>query len=142
MSGNTVITKEIEETLLLAIARPEHMPPKKMAALHESIMQRLVPRNTAPCASDLAWQSPIAGVRIKLLYDSGKAFTHLLRMEAGATLPGRLMAQFEEYLVLEGEACIDGTPLKTDDFHHTPRSAPGKLLTTTAGVLLYIRSKR
>mgnify|MGYP003439001108 FL=1 len=35
------ITKEIEETLLLAAARPAELPPRQFSALRERIMQRL-----------------------------------------------------------------------------------------------------
>jgi hypothetical protein len=35
------ITKEIEETLLLAAARPSELPPRQFSALRERIMQRL-----------------------------------------------------------------------------------------------------
>jgi hypothetical protein len=38
---NTFITKEIEETLLLAAARPAELPPRQFSALRERIMQRL-----------------------------------------------------------------------------------------------------
>jgi hypothetical protein len=35
------ITKEIEETLLLAAARPSELPPRQFSALRERIMMRL-----------------------------------------------------------------------------------------------------
>jgi hypothetical protein len=35
------ITKEIEETLLLAAARPSELPPRQFSALRERIMKRL-----------------------------------------------------------------------------------------------------
>lgn len=86
------------------------------------------------------WETIGPGVTRKLLWVSGNSQSALVRLEAGASVPGHGHQHDEECVVLEGSLCIgDDVVLHAGDFHvgargsrHAPAMSPG-------GALVYLR---
>jgi quercetin dioxygenase-like cupin family protein len=137
-----VLTQEIEETLLLAVASPGELPPKRVNALRERIMARidLAKPLVTIHAAEGKWINVLPKVKSKMLFNNGKKVAQLFRLEAGGEIPAHPHPVDEECMVLEGEAWIGDIHVKAGDFHFAPRGTPHGKLHSPTGALLYIRT--
>lgn len=89
-------------------------------------------------ANEGEWQDFAPGVQTKELWREGGERSMLLRMQAGARLPGHPHPHAEDCLLLEGEAWIGDTLFRPGEFQHAPAGSVHRDLTSDVGALMYV----
>jgi quercetin dioxygenase-like cupin family protein len=126
---------------------PDEITAGKRDRLRERIRgsarARPIPGTTTIRASDGDWQSTLPGVKIKVLRRDVAAGnqTWLVRIEAGAVVPGHLHSQEEECLILEGELHVGDLVLRAGDAHIAAAGSTHPALLAPRGALLLLRSE-
>ncbi|MBV8658303.1 MAG: cupin domain-containing protein [Burkholderiales bacterium] len=138
------LPEDIERALLHA--QTEIAPPEeRKAALKASILERI---STTPQgrnfitvrAEDEGWIEIAPKVERKMLMQDALSCSFLLRLRAGATLPGHEHPTDEECLLLEGDLRLGSIELHSGDYHLAPAGRPHGAISSRGGALLYIRS--
>lgn len=89
---------------------------------------------------EAGWEEVFPGLRRKILHAADGAVSSLLRLDAGAVVPGHMHAMDEECLVLEGVVHIgEDVVLQAGDFHVARRGVWHADASTPTGALLYLR---
>lgn len=89
-------------------------------------------------AEEGEWQDFVPGVQSKELWREGGERSLLLRMQAGARVPGHRHPFAEDCLLLEGEAFIGDTLFRPGEFQHAPAGSVHRDLTSDVGALMYV----
>ena len=89
-------------------------------------------------ADEGEWQDFLPGVQAKELWRDGAEHSMLLRMEAGARVPGHPHPFAEDCLLLDGEAWIGDTLFRPGEFQHAPAGSVHHDLTSDVGALMYV----
>ncbi|HMV54252.1 MAG: cupin domain-containing protein [Burkholderiales bacterium] len=84
------------------------------------------------------WRDLVPGVQTKELWCEGGERSMLLRMQAGARVPGHPHPQAEDCLLLEGEAWIGDTLFRSGEYQHAPAGSLHRELTSDVGALMYV----
>lgn len=146
--------REVERTAgLLGLAAPAAEPP-------EDLKDRLFDRIAAEPpggskrgrfeleglvilrSADLDWKPAFPGGRTKILNvdKSTGIVTQLLKLEAGATIPGHRHAGEEEVLLLEGDLLVHGVPMQPGDYCRADPQSVHQPARTEGGATLLIRT--
>jgi quercetin dioxygenase-like cupin family protein len=103
------------------------------------------PQTETVRGASISWQQVPAweGVWIQVLRrdESINLQVTVLRLAAGARVPGHAHAREEECLVLEGEVLIGSHRLRKGDFHLAHSGAHHPDITSPTGALLLVRSE-
>ena len=92
-------------------------------------------------AFESAWEdTPLPGVRQRVLHrdPERRQITMLLRMAAGATIPGHVHEGPEESLVLEGDLCVGNQVLREGDYQFAPAGSVHDVLRSESGCLALV----
>jgi len=145
--NSTVVEEGLLESLLLGL---EPIEPARKAALEASIVERV--RHVEP-ATEVRYQNTVTirsqgglwdqvapGVHMKRLHREGNARSFLLRLEAGAELPGHRHEADEECVVLEGEVFLGELRVAAGDYHLARGGTTHNTIRSPHGAVLFIRS--
>lgn len=93
-------------------------------------------------AQEGEWTDLAPGVASKSLSEDGVIRSSMIRIEADAAWPAmqQSLIQNEECLLLEGDAFIGDTLLRTGDWQLAPAGAQSRLIASDKGALLFVRS--
>lgn len=89
-------------------------------------------------ADEGEWKDLLPGVQTKELWREGAERSMLLRMRAGARVPGHPHPFAEDCLLLEGEAHLGDTLFRAGEFQHAPAGSMHGDLTSDVGALMYV----
>lgn len=81
--------------------------------------------------------SPLA--RFKMLIKNGDSSSFIVKLEAGAAIPGHQHSEDEECVMLEGDLWIGDLHLFAGDFHLAPKGVTHDKIRTDTGALFFIR---
>lgn len=84
------------------------------------------------------WRDLLPGVQSKELWREGGESSILLRMQAGARVPGHPHPYPEDCLLLEGEAWIGDTLFRPGEFQHAPAGTLHRDVTSDVGALMFV----
>ena len=138
------LPEDIERALLYA--QTEIAPREdRRVAMKASIIERIsaTPRARdfiTVRAEDDGWTEIAPKVERKMLMRDTSSCSFLLRLQAGATLPGHEHQTDEECLLLEGDLRLGSIELHSGDYHLAPAGRPHGAISSRGGALLYIRS--
>jgi anti-sigma factor ChrR (cupin superfamily) len=142
-----VMEENLLDSLLLALKPIE---PARKAALKASIVERA---HRAEPATDVhyentvtirseggVWDQLAPGVHMKRLHREGTARSFLLRLEAGAELPGHHHEADEECVVLEGEVFLGELRVAAGDYHLARGGTTHGTIRSPHGAVLFLRT--
>jgi quercetin dioxygenase-like cupin family protein len=89
-------------------------------------------------ADEGEWEDFLPGVQTKELWREGGERSMLVRMQAGACVPGHPHPYPEDCLLLDGEAFIGDTLFRPGEFQHAPAGSVHHDLTSDVGALMYV----
>lgn len=89
-------------------------------------------------ADEGEWADFLPGVQTKELWRKGGERSMLVRMRAGARVPGHPHPYPEDCLLLDGEAFIGDTLFRTGEFQHAPAGSVHHDLTSDVGALMFV----
>lgn len=123
--GDAALLARVRDRVMTAVAQ-------KSSALHRTVR-----------AEAGVWQPVAAGVERKLLWESGDAFSCLMRLAPGAVVAGHMHPIDEECVVLEGSLRIGADLLlQAGDFHVGVKGVAHGDTSTETGAVVYLRSAR
>ena len=123
--GDCALIARVKERVLTAVSR-------KTSLLHRTVR-----------AEGGSWETVSTGVERKLLWESGDAFSCLMRLAPGAVVAGHSHPIDEECVVLEGSLRIGtGLVLYAGDFHVGVSGVEHDVASTDTGAVVYLRSAR
>lgn len=93
---------------------------------------------TTIAASDEGWREVAAGAYIKPLWEMGSEASILVRLDAGARMPGHPHAVAEECLMLSGEAFFGDILLRAGEYQMAPLGSSHGEAYSDVGALLYV----
>ncbi len=98
------------------------------------------PRLSTIAADSDGWREVAAGAFIKLLWRHGASASMLVRLDAGARLPGRarVVAVEQECLMLSGEAFFGDILLRGGEYQRAPLGTRRDDTYSDVGALLYV----
>jgi hypothetical protein len=88
------------------------------------------------------WVAMLPGIEMKLLREDADTRSYLLRMAAGACLPGHGHSQDEECMVLEGDVWLGDTHAHAGDYHLARGGLAHAELHSDGGCLLFLRGQK
>jgi quercetin dioxygenase-like cupin family protein len=89
-------------------------------------------------ADEGEWMDLLPGVQTKELWREGGERSMLMRMQAGARVPGHPHPFAEDCLLLEGEAYLGDTLFRPGEFQHAPAGTVHRDVTSDVGALMYV----
>lgn len=89
-------------------------------------------------ADEGEWRDLMPGVQTKELWCEGSERSMLLRLQAGARVPGHPHPHAEDCLLLDGEAWIGDTLFRPGEYQHAPAGTTHRDLTSDVGALMYV----
>lgn len=89
-------------------------------------------------ADEGQWADFLPGVQTKELWREGGERSMLVRMQAGAHVPGHPHPYPEDCLLLDGEAFIGDTLFRPGEFQHAPADSVHQDLTSDVGALMFV----
>lgn len=132
---------EAQAPLLPAPERARALREKVLGSARASLpghpLQHLTVR-----ADEGVWTPLLPGIQVKMLREDAGARSYLLRMAAGARLPGHGHLQEEECMVLEGDIWLGETHARAGDYHLARVGVPHGELRSEGGCLLYLRGQK
>jgi anti-sigma factor ChrR (cupin superfamily) len=140
LPADAVIDAAIAGALLAGLA-PMEPPARVRGRLRERLLARTAPAELITVPAEAGqWQIIAPGIARKILLRQAGTLAFLLRLEAGAVIPGHDHAADEECMVLEGEVEVAGTLVRQGAFHFAPRAVAHTPITARTAALLYLRT--
>ena len=142
-ASNPSNTERLESSVTGALAealRP--IEPERTERIKSRLLERVRAATgfvtIAPGAD--RWQLMWPGVEVKVLHDHGDAQSFLVRMAAGAVLPGHAHDSEELCVVLEGRVLLGGIEAGPGTYHLALDGSRHRDITSPTGCLLFLRA--
>jgi quercetin dioxygenase-like cupin family protein len=141
-AGDAVVLDDDVLALLNAAQAPEPVD----AQLSQRVKRRVLDHIAQAEAAQVAvppeagtWRPFVAGVKIKVLHDSGGIMSYLLRMEPGSTLPNHRHPHDEECVVVEGSVQMGDVTMGPGGYLMERKDTLHPPLCTVDGATIYLR---
>ncbi|HEX2546889.1 MAG TPA: cupin domain-containing protein [Ramlibacter sp.] len=104
------------------------------------IAEDVTARHLTIRGDEQGWQPLVEGIECKVLREDAQELSYLLRLAAGAVIPGHRHPRDEECIVLQGELRIgDALRLCAGDYHLARAGVPHAAITAQTQALIFLR---